>query len=71
MINYNDDENDYETESLRNGVLFVLAWVACLRGWRAYVGSVGGVLAWVMRVVYVYVFTCALIRFGVISQIKN
>ena len=30
-------------------------------------GYVGGVLAWVMRVVYVYVFTCALIRFGVIS----
>ena len=33
--------------SLRNGVLFVLAWVAwvaCLCGWRA---SVGGVLAWV------------------------
>ena len=36
--------------SLRNGVLFVLAWVvwvACLRGWRAGVGDVGGVLAWV------------------------
>ena len=37
--------------SLRNGVLFVLAWVArvaCLRGWRASVGGVGGVLAWVV-----------------------
>ena len=36
--------------SLRNGVLFVLAWVAwvvCLRGWRASVGDVGGVLTWV------------------------
>ena len=29
--------------SLRNGVLFVLAWIGCLRGWRA---SLGGVLAW-------------------------
>ena len=27
-------------------MLFVLAWVACLRGWRASVGGVGGVLAW-------------------------
>ena len=37
---------------LRNGVLFVLAWVtwvACLRGWRASMGDVGGVLAWVAR----------------------
>ena len=37
--------------SLRNGVLFLLAWVArvaCLRGWRASVGGVGGVLAWVV-----------------------
>ena len=37
--------------SLRNGVLFVLAWVArvaCLRGWRASVGGVGRVLAWVV-----------------------
>ena len=33
--------------SLRNGVLYVLAWVACLRGWRASVRGVGGVLAWV------------------------
>ena len=36
--------------SLRINVLFVLAWVICLRGWhgwRACVGSVGGVLAWV------------------------
>ena len=36
--------------SLRNGVLFVLAWVAwvvCLRGWSASVGDVGGVLTWV------------------------
>ena len=34
-------------KGLRNGVLFVLAWVtwmACLRIWRA---SVGGMLAWV------------------------
>ena len=37
--------------SLRNGVLFVLAWVArvaCLRGWRASMGGVGRVLAWVV-----------------------
>ena len=37
--------------SLRNGVLFVLAWVArvaCLRGWRASVGGVGKVLVWVV-----------------------
>ena len=37
-------------KSLRNDVLFVLAWVAwvaCLRGWRASMGDVGGVLAWV------------------------
>ena len=36
-------------KGLRNGVLFVLAWVtwmACLRIWRA---SVGGMLAWVAR----------------------
>ena len=42
--------NGYNT-SLRNSVLFVLAWVAwvaCLRGWRASVGGVGGVLMWVM-----------------------
>ena len=36
--------------SLRNGVLFVLAWVACLRGWCASVGDVGGVLAWMVCV---------------------
>ena len=29
----------------------------------------GGVPAWVMWVVYVYVFTCVLFRLGVISQI--
>ena len=33
-----------EVWSLRNGVLFVLVWVVCLRGWRALVGCV---LAWV------------------------
>ena len=36
--------------SSRNGVLFVLAWVAwvvCLRQWRTSVGRVGGVLTWV------------------------
>ena len=33
--------------SLRNGVLFVLAWVTCYRWWRASVGGEGGVLAWV------------------------
>ena len=36
--------------SLRNGALFVLAWVAWvarLRGWCASVGALGGVLAWV------------------------
>ena len=38
------------SRSLRNGLLFVLvwvAWVACLHGWRASVGDVGGVLTWV------------------------
>ena len=44
------------------------AWVACSRGWRAYVSDL---LAWVTWVVYVYVFTCALFRFGVISQNTN
>ena len=29
------------------GMLAWMAWVACLCGWRASVGSVGGVLAWV------------------------
>ena len=41
--------------SLRNDVLFVLAWVvwvACLREWRANVGYVVHVLAWVTWVVY-------------------
>ena len=36
--------------TLRNGVLFMLAWVAwvaCLRGWFASVGDMDGVLAWV------------------------
>ena len=35
--------------SLRNGVLFVLAWVArvaCLRGWRGKSACMGSVLAW-------------------------
>ena len=35
--------------SLRNGVLFVLAWVACvacLCEWHASVGGVGDVLVW-------------------------
>ena len=35
-------------KSLRNGVLFVLAWVACFREWRASVGDMGGVLPWVV-----------------------
>ena len=35
------------SKSLRNGVLVVLAWVVCLRGWHASVGGVDGVLAWV------------------------
>ena len=38
--------NTKEEWSLRSGVLFVLecvAWVVCLRGWRASVGDVGGV----------------------------
>ena len=78
-------ELDLLTESLRNGVLFVLVWVAWvgyLRGWHDSVCGVGGVLAWVawvaclrsvgdvpawlMWVVYVYVFMCDLFRFGVI-----
>ena len=29
------------------GVLVWVVWVACFRGWRASVGGVGGVLAWV------------------------
>ena len=36
--------------SLRNGVLFVLAWVAwvaCLCEWHASMGDVGDVLVWV------------------------
>ena len=33
--------------SLRNGVLFLLALVACLHWWRASAGSMGGVLVWV------------------------
>ena len=39
--------------SLRNGVLYVLAWVAWvawvayLRGWHASAGGMDGVLAWV------------------------
>ena len=28
-------------------MLFVLAWLACLHGWRSSVGGVGGVFAWV------------------------
>ena len=42
-----------------------------LRRWRANVSYVIDVLAWVIWVVYVYVFTCVLSRFGVISQITN
>ena len=53
---------------LRGGVLAWVTWVACLCEWRA---SVGDVPVWVMWVVYVYVFTCVLFRFGVISQIIN
>ena len=37
----------------------VLAWVACFRGWRASVGSVGGVdgvLAWVACYYYFYCY---------------
>ena len=40
----------YLQKSLRNGLLFVQAWVVgmvCLRGSRACVGDVDGVLAWV------------------------
>ena len=32
-------------------MLYVLAWVACLHGWRASMGGVGGVLVWVAWVV--------------------
>ena len=45
----------YFLKSLRNGVLFVLAWmtwVVCWRGWHARVSSVGGVcgvFVWVLR----------------------
>ena len=41
----------YIYSSLRNGVLYVLAWVAlvaCLRGWHTNVGGVDGVLACVV-----------------------
>ena len=37
-------------EGLRNGMLYVLAWVAwvaCLRGWCASAGDMGSVLPWV------------------------
>ena len=34
----------YTTLCLRNGVLYMLAWVACLRRWHASVGGMGGVL---------------------------
>ena len=38
-------ENEYEKwRAIRASVGGVLAWVACLRGWRP---SVGGVLVWV------------------------
>ena len=48
VINNNLNFKSHMKEiSLRNGVLFVLAWVACLRGWCASVGGVGGVLVWV------------------------
>ena len=46
-----DSDTNEDERSLRNGVLFGLAWVArlvCLRGWcgwNASVDSVGGVLA--------------------------
>ena len=47
---YVKDISNVDFASLRNGMLFVLAWVVwvtCLRGWRAIVGDVGDVLAWV------------------------
>ena len=36
-------------------MLFVLAWMACLRGWRA---SAGGVLAWVLYCKFYIVLYC-------------
>ena len=54
--------NTAPQQSLRNGVLFVLAWVAwvaCQRGQHASVGSmggVGGVLAWVACYYYFYCY---------------
>ena len=39
--------SDTLRSSLRNGVLYVLVWVACLLGWCASVGGVDDVLAWV------------------------
>ena len=36
----------YTTLCLRNGVLYMLAWVACLRRWHASVGGMCGVLPW-------------------------
>ena len=39
-LHYNGDER-----TLRNSMLLVLAWVAYLRGWRASVGNMGGMLA--------------------------
>ena len=53
------------------GMLVWVAWAACLRGWHANVGYVGDVPAWVMWVVYVYVFTFVLFLFGIINQITN
>ena len=34
------------------GVGSVHTWVACLRGWRASVGYIVGVLTWVARLVW-------------------
>ena len=52
LADFNAEISDLNMEplSLRNSVPFMLAWVAwvtSLRGWRASVSGLDGVLAWV------------------------
>ena len=39
-----------------SGMLEWVAWVACLRGWRAYVGGVSGALTWLACYYYCYCY---------------